>query len=104
MKKEDLEVDFCILMIKLKLCGWLSHEWTQICEKKELICKRCEKINLFWSFNPYFQMETLGINIIKSLFSWNMTNKMKFEITIDHYNNDLNLDPKEDVRTFNIII
>lgn len=47
MKKEDLEVDFCILMIKLKLCGWLSHEWTQICEKKELICKRCEKINLF---------------------------------------------------------
>jgi hypothetical protein len=33
-----------------------------------------------------------------------MTKKMKFENPIDHYNNDLNLDPKEDVRTFNIMI
>lgn len=29
---------------------------------------------------------------------------MKFENTIDHYNNYLNLDPKKDVRTFNIMI
>lgn len=29
---------------------------------------------------------------------------MKLENTIDHDNNDLNLDPKEDVRTFNIMI
>jgi hypothetical protein len=61
-------------------------------------------MNLFLSFNPYFQMETLGINIIKSLFSWNMIEKMKFENTINHDNNYLNLDPEKDVRTFNIMI
>ncbi len=32
-----------------------------------------------------------------------MTKEMKFENTIDHDNNDLNLDPKEDVQTFNIM-
>ncbi len=29
---------------------------------------------------------------------------MRFENTIDHNNNDLNLDLKKDVRTFNIMI
>lgn len=33
-----------------------------------------------------------------------MTKKMRFENTIDHNNNDLNLDLKKDVRTFNIMI
>jgi hypothetical protein len=32
-----------------------------------------------------------------------MTKEMKFENTIDHDNDDLNLDPKEDVQTFNIM-
>ncbi len=35
LKEKDLEVDFCILAIKPKLCGWLFHAWTQMCERNK---------------------------------------------------------------------
>jgi hypothetical protein len=38
-KEKYLEVDFRMSTIKPKLCGWLFFAWTQMCKRKEMICK-----------------------------------------------------------------
>ncbi len=59
--------------IKPKLCELLFHAWIQMCEMKEMICEGWGKTCLLWNFIPNFQMETLGINATKSLFSLYLT-------------------------------
>ncbi len=43
-----------MLVIKPHLCAWLLYAWTQFNEKKAMICKGWEKIDLFQNFNPNF--------------------------------------------------
>jgi hypothetical protein len=39
LKEKYLEVDFWMLAIKLKICGWLFFAWTQMCKREKMICK-----------------------------------------------------------------
>jgi hypothetical protein len=39
LKEKNPKVDFCMLTIKPKLCGWLFHAWTEIYKMKEMIHK-----------------------------------------------------------------
>jgi hypothetical protein len=66
-----------MLVIKPHLCAWLFYASTQFNEKKAMICKGWEKIDLFQNFNPNFQMEALGMNGTKVLFSLNLTHELE---------------------------
>jgi hypothetical protein len=48
----------------------------QFNKRKAMICKGWEKTSLFQNFNPYFQMEVLGVNAIKFSFSSNLTQEI----------------------------
>jgi len=50
----DSKIDFCMLAIKPKFCGWLFHAWTQICERKETICKGGESYVYFGTSSHIF--------------------------------------------------
>ncbi len=39
MKEKYRKVDFRMSIIKPKLCEWLFFAWTQMCKRKEMICK-----------------------------------------------------------------
>ncbi len=84
--------------IKPKLNGWLFHARTQICKRKEMIHKGWEHRGLFWIFIIDFQMEALRINATKSLFSSDLTKEAKIENPNGQEDNDLDLDPKENIR------
>ncbi len=94
LKEKDLEVDFCMLVIKPKLCGWLFHEWTQMCERKEMIYKSWGKTCLLRSFILYFYMEALGVNVTKSLLSSYLIRKAKVENPNSQENSNLDFGPK----------
>jgi hypothetical protein len=51
-----------MLVIKFHLYVCLFCAWTQSNERKAIICKGWEKVGLFQSFNPIFQMEALRMN------------------------------------------
>jgi len=59
-----------------------------------MICKGWEKTCLLQSFNLDFQMEALGVNTIKVLFSSNFTQEIEICDLIDR--NDSDLDIEED--------
>ncbi len=61
-----------------------------------MIHKGWGHIGLLWSFIPYFQMESLIINVTKSLFSSNLTKEAKIEDPNHQEDSDLDMDPKED--------
>jgi hypothetical protein len=51
---------------------------------------------LLWSFIPNFQMEALGVNATKLLFSLDLTKEVDIEDPNGQEDSDLDLDPKED--------
>jgi hypothetical protein len=46
LNKIDPKVDFQILMFKPHLCAWLFYAWTQLIERKTMVCKGWGKIGL----------------------------------------------------------
>jgi hypothetical protein len=87
LKKIDSKVDFQMLVIKTHLCVGLFYAWTQLNERKAMIYKGWKKTSLFQSFNPYFQLEVLGVNVTKLSFSSNLTEKIDICDPIDfNYN------------------
>jgi hypothetical protein len=86
-----------MLVLKPHLCAWFFYAWTQLNERKTMICKGWEKISLLQSFNLDFQMETYGVNATKTLFSSNFTQEIDICDPIDLDDNDLDL--KENTRT-----
>jgi hypothetical protein len=54
LKKEDLKVDFQMPTIKLHLCAWLFYAWTQLQQRRKMICKGWNKTCLQWSFDIIF--------------------------------------------------
>ncbi len=76
-----------MLVIKTHLCVGLFYAWTQLNERKAMIYKGWKKTSLFQSFNPYFQLEVLGVNVTKLSFSSNLTEKIDICDPIDfNYN------------------
>jgi hypothetical protein len=55
--------------------------------------QRLGKKGSLWSFIPNFQMEALGVNVTKYLFSLDLTREVKIENPNNQEDNDLDLDP-----------
>jgi len=97
LNKIDPKVDFQMSMIKPHLCVWLFYAWTQFNKRNTMIRKGWEKTCLLQSFNLDFQMEALGVNTTKVLFSSNFTQEIEICDLIDR--NDSDLDIEEDTWT-----
>jgi hypothetical protein len=79
-------------VIKPQLCDWLFYAWTHLNERKTMNCKGWEKTCLLQNFNLDFQMEALGMNMTKALFSSNLTQEIEICDPINLDDSDLDIE------------